>query len=248
MKKVKGDPKRLAERFDYEDAVVLLAARGASEQMVREGSMPPESLEYCGRVIREQCAGKKPLKFLHVGNFVGVSLAYFTAVAKELDPDAAVVSVDPNIPHRGVKNPQNLVVELLSACNLQSNSMVVCGYTLNKNVGNDGRWILFTGYNPHLNYNREYSCENILPGLLKLMPASFDAAVIDGNHDGAYLRREMEVLAGLVKPGGILILDDVSKYWKDVTAVFNDFVNDGRFEKIGEDGRVGILRRSRKGE
>jgi len=63
----------------------------------------------------------RPQIALHIGNFVGISLAYLTCFLAEQHCDSLVVGVDPDVPHRGIRHPQEHVAALLTACGLENN-------------------------------------------------------------------------------------------------------------------------------
>ena len=46
----------------------------------------------------------------------------------------------------------------------------------------------------------------------------------------------------LLRPGGVLVLDDVSSEWFEIERVFAE-LDATVFEKLGTDGRVGVLRK-----
>ena len=73
----------------------------------------------------------------------------------------------------------------------------------------------------------------------------FDVVMIDGNHEPDYLRREVATIAQLLDPGGVLALDDVDTWWRELAAVFTEISESDEwpFEQVGYDGRVGLLRR-----
>ncbi len=231
--------------FDYEEAVAFLKAQGCDQRQVIEGSMPPASLEYCGRAISRLYAGE-PLLGLHAGNFVGVSLCYFTSLVKSLHPGSRVMAIDPNVPHRGISDPAGKVIRLLCRFQCQANSLLLTGYTLEKNISNDG--LDSTGdYDPAAAFSGELSCEQQLPALKFLCSGRFDFCVIDGNHSGEYLEREMAVVEDLLKPNGLLILDDVTDSWREIKSVFEGRVGRG-FSRVGTDVQVGILKKEPSAE
>jgi hypothetical protein len=196
-------------------------------------------VEACPRIrsIGEHVLAR-PIRGLHVGNFVGVSLCQFTDFARRLDERSTIISIDPNLPHRGIRQPIDLVMRCLSRYGLQGNSLVLTGYSLEKCMGNDG--FAGLGYDPEVEFSKECSAENQLLQLGELLPATFNFAFIDGNHDGSYLSREIAAIDRLLKPGGLLILDDVD--WTELGDVFRS-IDSERFEYLGSDGRVGIVRK-----
>ena len=222
---------------DYEQVITYLKGRGLPEHHLREGSMPLKSLEF----IREQVISKLeeivPIKALHIGNFVGVSLAFLTASLVKRHPESLVVSIDPNIPHRGILNPQIHVSALLSICGIQRNSLIVTGYSGHKSISNDG--VLFDGYDPQKEYSEEYACEEVLNNMCQISPKMFDIIFLDGNHDATYLSNEIKQVLPILKKGGFVVLDDVDDYWVEIRDVFLKVSSLG-LTPLYTDGRVGI--------
>jgi len=230
--------RRANETLAYQDAVDFLVHQGCDRTQVLEGSIPETSLDYCAAfLLRNSASYKKPLLGLHVGNFVGISLAYFVKFSKELHADSLVVSIDPNLTHRGIYNPIQMVTKLLARYGLQKNAMILTGYSLEKCVSNDGA-IITSDYDPFMRFPDECSCECVLNALTKLTQTRFDYAVIDGNHTGSYLQREIELIDSLLNVGGLLILDDIG--WTEIQNVYQQ-LSANKYKNLGGDGRVGIL-------
>jgi hypothetical protein len=230
-----------ARVFDYEEAVGLLVAMGCSEEAVRSGSIQNGSLKFICETVRERLPSDTPLQALHVGNFVGLSLASLTSALVERDRSSTVVSIDPNIQHVGIQNTQTYTLALLTRFGLQHNSLLICGYSLEKVPGNDG--IKNADYEPLT--ASEVACENTLASLDRL-GARFSVVVMDGHHDASYLRRELRLVQGMLEEGGLLFLDDVSAVWKGIRELFKELGEDDSawaLEQIGYDGRVGALRK-----
>jgi hypothetical protein len=193
----------------------------------------------------DRLAPNGPLVGLHVGNFLGVSLSHFVNYVRQRDETSIVVSIDPNIQHQGVESPQSHVIAILNHFGLQKNAIISVGYSTHKTVSNDG--IAFVGengreYDPYSNFNSEQSCEDVLGNLCTLSSGRFDFAVVDGNHEGDHLKREVAVVAPLLRPDGLLILDDVSDSWSEIKAEYGSLQASG-WRAAGADGRVGILQR-----
>jgi hypothetical protein len=181
-------PKRdgRAVPFDYEAAIAFLVEGGLSENQVRAGSIPPASLEFIGGLLAERLPGG-PLLGLHVGNFVGVSLAYLTSVMREKHEDAVVVSIDPGMPHRGIRAPDRVTLSVLDRFGLTANSVLVQGFTLERSLRDDG--YVFEEYVPPAAIPvdaaatallEDAACEQVLPSLARLLPGDFDVALLDG--------------------------------------------------------------------
>ena len=229
-----------AATYSYEDAVARVVAAGATtERHVRMGSVPETSMTTVVAALETMLPAAEP-RLLHVGNFVGVSLSYLLHWSRTRD--GFTVSVDPDLPHRGVAHPQRVVCDLLAHFGLSERHLLICGYSLEKCFSNDG--VVFEGYDPAAAWTAEAAPQNVLPGLVAT-GQRFDAAFIDGNHDAAYLRRELAEITQLLVPGGVLVLDDVDQNWDQIHRLFDEMSDGGRpYERILADGRVGILRRS----
>lgn len=223
-------------QFNYQRALEYLEGRGCDPTQVREGSMPEVALRFCYDKLSERVRSR-PVLGLQIGNFVGVSLAFFAWAVKQMDERSLIVSIDPNIPHRGVVNPLQYVIGLLNLFGVQRNVVALTGYSLEKSISNDGS--SFACYDPVLEFVNEMSCEQQLAALALLMPARFDFCVIDGNHDPEYLQREIQLVDSTLAPGGLLILDDVWWGFPGVEAIYQNGIHG--YITIGTDGRVGVL-------
>lgn len=221
---------RIPDAGPVEDSIRFLVERGLDEVQVREGSIPASSLHYVAQQIGDRVPSDRPLRALHVGNFVGVSLSYLTWLLTEKHPESLVVSIDPNIPHRGIEDPQSHVFALLEHFGMLARNVVITGYTLERSDQSLTEEA----------YARAGASENVLSSLHALNGSSFDLVLIDGNHDENYLSRELAVIRRLLASDGILILDDVVD-WPGVAAVFKRATSDDGFRELGTDGRVGII-------
>jgi SAM-dependent methyltransferase len=202
---------------------------------VMAGSISENSLKYSTDIL-EHHIKSRPANGLHVGNFVGISLCHYTNFLYQLDKRSVMVSIDPNLSHRGIKRPMEKVISCLTRFGLNGNSIVLTGYSLEKSISNDGVSIT-QDYDPKSEYEHELGCENQISLLARLAEGKFDFAVIDGNHEADYLSREIASIARLLKTGGILVLDDVN--WDTLGKVYA-LLDASLFEKIGSDGRVGL--------
>jgi len=225
--------------YSYEDSIAWLASQGVDEDQIRGGSIPERSLSFIEGYLSRFLA-PQPVTALHIGNFVGVSLAYVVNALRSIDPESLVIAVDPNIPHRGVSNPQDHTARLLSRYGLQKNCLLVCGYSLSKNHGDDGGYIYGDKRLSQVRYATEAASEEVLANLGCLLSRKIDCAFIDGNHDGTYLAAELKALGRLLRPGGVLVLDDVSEAWFEISGVFEEFKRERQVEKSFQDGRVGL--------
>jgi hypothetical protein len=224
---------------DTKAVAEYLLGRGIPADHLRLGSIPPASLKYLSLQIEQQITPRQPLLALHIGNFVGVSLAYLSATLKNLNPQSLTIGIDPNIPHRGITDPQSHVSSLLTACDLQKNTLLITGYSRQKSISNDG--VTWENYDPVQNNKIEAACEHTLSNLALLLGIKCDIALVDGNHEESYLEKELEQIIPLMKPGGLIILDDVDDNWIELKHLFLRIKEFG-LEPLGTDGRVGIAR------
>jgi Methyltransferase domain len=239
-------PALAPRRFDAEEAVNVLLARGLDEEGVRAGSIKPAHLQFLDASIREHLRTEPPHRALHVGNFVGISLAALSGSLLDLAAatDPLVISIDPNIPHNDIADPQTATLALLSHFGYQRNNLVICGYSLEKSLGNEGERT--AGYDPEQAYASEVACENVLSSLTALGLA-LDVALVDGSHNASYLRRELEAIVPLLRPGALLILDDVTDVWVGIRDLFGELGaadSPWPLEVLDHDGRIGVLRRA----
>jgi len=223
----------------------FLVGRGLRRDQVTEGSMPAESLEFLAGFVRERCRGGDPLRGLHIGNFVGVSLTFFAGVAAAIHPGSVVVAVDPNIPHRGISHPQDHVCALLEHVGLAHHVLLTCGFSRARNVGDDGRnylenYRLLEPAEARTRVGAEHAPDRALDHLVALGVAGFDFVLLDGNHEAAYVADELDFLRPLLKPGALVFLDDVSEGWPLLKQLFEGAAA-GNFRALAADGRVGVL-------
>jgi hypothetical protein len=232
-------------RYNYQDAIDFLVSGGLLRNQVIAGSIPEPSLSFCAQVLDELIPKTNggPLIGLHVGNFVGISLSHFVNYARQKNEKSVVVSIDPDLICRGIEHPQKHVIALLNHFGLQGNAIICVGYSGKKSISNDG--VVFLGetgaeYDPYKGFQSEQSCEDALSNLCAMSEGKFDFAVVDGNHEGSYLQRETTIVRRLLRPEGVLILDDVSDAWAEIKAQFDDLRSKG-WRAVAADGRVGVL-------
>ncbi len=180
------------------------------------------------KILAPRLPGDRPIRALHVGNFVGVSLCFFTSLVRARHPRSVVVSVDPNTEVRGVDSPQSHVLALLDHYGLLANSLIIPGYTLEQTFGEPGA-------PDETDLSKGLACENVLASLDTLQMDPFDVALIDGNHDLEYLEREFVAVRQLLAGGSIVVFDDIVD-WEGVREVFERALADQRCTDLGQDG------------
>lgn len=217
-----------------QEAIRFLVSRGLSERSVQHASMPERSLEYIGQTVTDRLPRDRPVRALHVGNFVGVSLCYLTCLVVDRHADSVVVSIDPNIPHPWIGDAQAHVVALLHRFGLLGNSLIIPGYTLERAPESSTETL-----GPHY----PLACEHVLASLARVWAHQFDLVLLDGNHEEHHLAREFEALRLLLADNSVVVFDDVGTAgWPGVGDVFSRVLGERSFVELGHDGRVGILR------
>lgn len=222
-----------AAEASVEEAIRFLVSRGLSERGVRYASMPEDSLEYIAETVTDRLPSDRPVRALHVGNFVGVSLCYLSCLVVDRHADSVVVSIDPNVPHPWIGNGQAHVVALLHHFGLLSNNLIIPGYTLERTP--ETRVETLDAHYP-------LACENVLASLARVCGQQFDLVLLDGNHESYHLAREFDALRSLLADRSVVVFDDVgTAIWPGVGEVFRRVLGDHRAVELGHDGRVGIL-------
>jgi len=223
----------------YSALIDSLIERKIHKEQIIAGSIPEVHLLEIVKLIKEHF-DNSPIVGLHVGNYVGVSLSYLAGLLKKMNERNLVVSIDPNIPHRGTIHPQEEVLFLMNKYGLNKNISVITGYSIGKTISNDG--IEYTPYDPQKKYSQEYSCENQLDMLKRIACKSFSFAIIDGNHQKEYLYNEIVMINELLCDNGLIIMDDVNEGWKEIKELFESLQLSG-LERIYSNERIGVLRK-----
>jgi hypothetical protein len=216
-------------RFDYEDAVRFLVARGVEEDVLRLSSIPERHLRFIRATILEQLRPRRhPLISLHIGNFVGISLAAYVDALRTVSRLTTVIAIDPNIVAAGIKNPQEHVIELLARYDLLSSVLLLTGYSFER-----------TEFAPNdLTEELSPSGTDALTQLGRL-PVRFDSALVDGNHRGTTVERELAWLRQRLRRRSVVFLDDATDEWPEIRDVF---AGARGYARVGHDGRIGALR------
>ena len=209
--------------YTYENAIRFLVGLGLPEAMIHQWSMPKEALEACGDALKKKLPLDGPLKSIQVGNCFGTSLAWFSNFILAIHPDSLMISVDPNYSMGGVAHhPQRIVTRLLSQFGLQKNNLMVTGYSLDKN---EEHW--------------QASCEDLLPNFARMGINDADFILLDGWHERNYTLREIRASAPLLKPGGLILVDDVNA--PEVREAVDEACADGSFVNLGMPSRIAIV-------
>jgi predicted O-methyltransferase YrrM len=226
--------------YDYELSIQKLIDQDVSEQQIREGSIPESSLDHLFDILKERLTKLTTIKALHIGNFVGISLLYLSNALSKINSNSILISIDPNIPHRGITNPLKHVYYLLNIFGFQKSNIILTGYTLEENIIDDGGTLYFSSITNNLIDNQDYTTTHLLESLVKTN-IYFDFILVDGNHDGKYLEREIKLVDKLLYKNGILVLDDINEGWEEVKYVYKKILLNPAYKLLADDNRLGII-------
>ena len=84
------------------------------------------------------------------------------------------------------------------------------------------------------------SCEDLIPNLARVGVTEADFVLLDGWHEFNYTVREIREVAALLKPGGVILMDDV-EHLEGPRRAFEIASQDDNLVSQGTPGRIGIL-------
>lgn len=226
--------------YSYAAALRELVGYGIEGADIHAASLFRGSLELCAQTLERYLVTDRPVVGLHIGNYLGVSLCFFLDWMKRTHPDGLVISIDPNIAHQGVENPQQYVTRLAEHFGLTRQHVLIVGYTLEKNMGDGNDSASEAKTDASMRQSHESAPEDVLPHLARL-GVKIDFVLIDGNHDAAYLTRELQWIEQMLNERAILIFDDVSEYWARMQNVYETLASGREYVEVGRDSRLGIL-------
>lgn len=228
----------LKKEITREEIIALLCSWGLDVKQVNAGSIVEEDLKATYNFIKDNLS--LPVIGVHVGNFVGVSLAYIATRLKKLDERNVIISIDPNLPHRGISNTEGIVTKLLRVLGVADMVIRLNGYSLSKSISNDGREY-GTDYDPFQHFLEEDAPEWQLKNLAKILKGKVDFVMLDGNHDANYLKEEVEVCYEFLREGGIIFLDDITDVWIGLKNAFQQLSKEQVFQSEFIGTRTGVL-------
>lgn len=228
--------------YNYEKSIEVLVSLGLDEEQIRYGSIPEDSLSFLFKTVDKSLSNFPQIKALHIGNFVGISLTYLSNAFKLINSNCVLVSIDPNLSHRGIRNPQKYVLHLLDRFDFHDMNLVLTGFSLSQNLMDDAGVF----YHSELNY-KDYPDSHVAPTNilknLKDIGTQFNFILIDGNHEEKYLYEEIHLCTEILDKNGLLILDDINNGWDDINRVFKKLFADKRFEFLASNDRIGIFKK-----
>lgn len=220
-----------------EEIKAYILELGFDEVQVEWGSIKQEDLD---AILEKLCELKMPIKGIHVGNFVGISLCYLASKLKEINADNLIIAIDPNIPHRGIERPDDVTTKVLKHFDVEDIVLRLTGYSLSKSFSND-RYKYTDDYDPYEHFADESAAQYQLSNLLKMGKSWVDFAIIDGNHEGDYLSEEIMASYSLLRDGGHVYIDDLTGAWPQLVKVYNFMSESSMFLASRIGSRTGLM-------
>lgn len=231
-------PPAVDHDFGYDDLVEALEGLGVPAAVTRLASIPAPNLAFIDEQLVARLAPHTPSVGLHIGNFVGVSLVHLAATVGDHSPGSLIIAVDPDLPYRGLDHNEDRVCALLERFDVADRVLLVRGYSDAKLPGTIGAMA------DAPESSATAAPARVLTNLDRaLAPRSLDWALLDGNHDGGYLRAELARLLGVMKPGSLVFLDDCDESWPEVAAAFDAEGRSAAWRAVAT-GRIGVLERT----
>ncbi|MCB0733420.1 MAG: class I SAM-dependent methyltransferase [Bacteroidetes bacterium] len=229
------------EPYGFDSSLQYLSSLGLDQNQILLGSIPEQHLNFIIQYLTSYF-GSITLRGIHIGNFLGVSLCHLGHWMKNQSHQSVLIAIDPNLNHRGIDRCNEIAMDLVQHFGLSDHIINVVGYSMWKSISNDG--IDYIGsYDPERYFHEESSPEHQLKNLSKVLSGGINFIILDGNHNHDYLMEELRQADLLLKPNGLIILDDVHESWPAIKSIFDHMSIEGKYEKVGYDGRIGIIRR-----
>src|SRR5262245_57288658 len=115
-------------------------------------------------------------------------------------------------------NPHQHVVRLAARYGLLSNILPVASFSRARTVRDDG--VVYSTTSVEDQARDDVAFEDAIALLAHLARHAFDLVLLDGHHEADYLRKEIDLIGPMMKPGAIAVLDDVDQYWADLQKVY----------------------------
>src|SRR5581483_7115744 len=116
--------------YDYDASIAQLGEWGLDPIQVVRGSMPFASLQFCSTQLANSLDMTQPRVGLQIGNFVGVAACYWLDWLSQQNENSRLISIDPNIFHLGIENPQHYATRLIEQFGLSKYHVLIVGYSL----------------------------------------------------------------------------------------------------------------------
>jgi len=189
-------------KFNYAKAIKFLVSKGIKKESITNSTIDDTQLSQLNNFI-EQEYGKNKLLGLHVGSFLGVSFSGILSKMKSLNDDSVLVGIDPNIAQHEITKQLPYFTMLVNYLGLHENTVMLTGYPVEACLKN------------------EYSAENVLRNLAFTSKNKFNFIFIEHGYGQQYLNRMLLAVDCLLKPNGVLIINDKLLTAKDIFSQLN---------------------------
>lgn len=206
--------------------VDLIASWGYERIHIPWGSMKASVLDSIIDWINNNA--NKPAIGVHVGNYLGISLGILSLSLKEHDQKSLIIAIDPDLPCRGQHETEKATTMLLQSLDVEDMVLRLTGYSLWKSISGDG-FKIDPEYDPKEKFDSEVAAQWQLENLAKLFTSRADFVLLDGNHEKDYLTEEVLVSYNLLRPGGAIFVDDITRHYKGVESAFHEFASGDMF-------------------
>ncbi|MEM9661660.1 MAG: class I SAM-dependent methyltransferase [Planctomycetota bacterium] len=193
-----------------------------------EGRLAGSVDDAIGRVLAGHLVKTKELRILEIGVLFGVGAAYMhhalaprhqTVSLTLLDPFEGYYGKDNLDPPTGLPVTRAAVERNLERCGIDAGSVTILeGFSSDETIREQAE-----------------------------AAGPYHLIVIDGDHSAEGVRDDFENYAGMLRSGGLLVIDDYgSDDWPDVTAFVESTVrNDARFKPVAVIGKTAVFKRGR---
>ena len=163
----------------------------------------------------------RPQRILEVGSFVGVSSRLLLEASTPWQ--AEVVALDPNMRHRGIDQPAE-VVRALNHAFLGKRLVMVEAFFDQVNLA--GFYYEYEAHKPQLDHAKVDALVAQRPVIDASWSERFDMIFIDGAHDAEAVLGNYHLARSLLKEGGLMVFHDACS-WHSVTQVILDIRSRG---------------------
>lgn len=240
-------PRKLAIRISAAATRYRILAILEDSEYLCEGadrfSMKEAILQAILDWIRENVT--QPTIAIHVGNYLGVSLGVLAVGLKVLDPESLVIAIDPDLTYRQSLNTEKAVTMLMRKLDVEEMVLRLTGYSMSKSINNNAQATLSNCDGSQM-VAKDLAAQWQLKNLAKLIQGKVDFVLLDGNHDKHYVEEEIEISYRLLRPGGAIFLDDITRHYPEMISLFHSmrvspkFVDSWELNDGGE-VRAGVL-------
>ena len=163
----------------------------------------------------------RPQRILEVGSFIGVSCRLLLEASTPWQGE--VVALDPNMRHRGIDQPAEVVRALNHSFLGKRLTMVEAFFD---QVNAAGFYYEYETHRPQLDHAKVDALIAHRPVIDATWPERFDMIFIDGAHDAEAALGNYRLARTLLKEGGVMVFHDAFS-WRSVRQVMLDIRSRG---------------------